>query len=167
MKRYTTRNIPAVALELRNPFTTGGALDGIDYAPTYRGYLRGHALRAYDADRAQIDFVVRSYGTPIAWHTPAGWKRVVDHFSATTGKHQLALNFPTSEPVYPVGFSFTGLSDTQVDVLLSLKPGEYVTPKGQAKRTFAALQSRGLVAQDGFNPGEYRINNSVAERIAP
>jgi hypothetical protein len=37
----------------------------------------------------QVDYVVYSYGTPIAWHTDTyGWYVVEQKFSVTTSKHQ-------------------------------------------------------------------------------
>jgi len=36
----------------------------------------------------QVDYVVYSYGTPIAWHTAEGWYVVKQKFSVTTSKHQ-------------------------------------------------------------------------------
>jgi hypothetical protein len=35
-----------------------------------------------------MDYVVYSYHTPIAWHTPEGWYIVAQKFSQTTSKHQ-------------------------------------------------------------------------------
>ena len=36
-----------------------------------------------------VDYLVYSYGTPIAWHTDArGWYVVEQKFSVTTSKHQ-------------------------------------------------------------------------------
>lgn len=36
-------------------------------------------------------YIVYSYGTPIAWHTPQGWYIVAQKFSVTTSKHQNAV----------------------------------------------------------------------------
>ena len=38
-----------------------------------------------------VDYLVYSYGTPIAWHTPQGWYIVAQKFSVTTSKHQNAV----------------------------------------------------------------------------
>ena len=53
------------------------------------GRLQGKELATYEADRVGIDFIVYSYGTPIAWHTlNFGWYVVEQKFSVTTSKHQ-------------------------------------------------------------------------------
>lgn len=41
-----------------------------------------------DDDAGRIDFVVWSYGTPIAWHTENGWTMPDRRYSATTSRHQ-------------------------------------------------------------------------------
>ena len=38
--------------------------------------------------RPEYVYVVYSYRTPIAWHTPEGWYVVEQKFSVTTSKHQ-------------------------------------------------------------------------------
>jgi hypothetical protein len=53
------------------------------------GRLQGKELATYQADAVGIDFIVYSYGTPIAWHTlNFGWYVVEQKFSVTTSKHQ-------------------------------------------------------------------------------
>ena len=53
------------------------------------GRLQGKELATYQADKIGIDFIVYSYGTPIAWHTfNFGWYVVEQKFSPTTSKHQ-------------------------------------------------------------------------------
>ena len=53
------------------------------------GRLQGKELATYEADKVGIDFIVYSYGTPIAWHTlNFGWYVVEQKFSVTTSKHQ-------------------------------------------------------------------------------
>ena len=42
-------------------------------------------------DQPDIDFVVYSYDTPIAWHTTDGWTFVDHVFTPTTSKHQQRL----------------------------------------------------------------------------
>lgn len=42
-------------------------------------------------DSDDVDFIVWSYATPIAWHTTDGWTFVDYVFSATTSKHQARL----------------------------------------------------------------------------
>ena len=59
------------------------------FAHTGAGRLQGKELATYDADKVGIDFIVYSYGTPIAWHTlNFGWYVVEQKFSVTTSKHQ-------------------------------------------------------------------------------
>lgn len=59
------------------------------YAHIGAGRLAGKELATYEADRVGIDFIVYSYGTPIAWHTlNFGWYVVEQKFSVTTSKHQ-------------------------------------------------------------------------------
>lgn len=43
-------------------------------------------------------YIVRSYGTPIAWYTPlSGWYLVSQKFSVTTSKHQNATRRAIAE----------------------------------------------------------------------
>jgi hypothetical protein len=59
------------------------------FAHTGAGRLQGKELATYEADKVGIDFIVYSYGTPIAWHTlNFGWYVVEQKFSVTTSKHQ-------------------------------------------------------------------------------
>ena len=39
-------------------------------------------------DSSDVDYVVFSYSTPIAWHTPDGWVVPPVRYSVTTSKHQ-------------------------------------------------------------------------------
>jgi hypothetical protein len=73
-------------LAARAPFKTGGALSG--GAPAgYVGRLPGEYRSA--ATAATVDYVVLSYGTPIAWHdTVTGWTVPEVKYSVTTSKHQ-------------------------------------------------------------------------------
>lgn len=169
IKHHTTRDIPASTLASLTPFQTGGALEGRDSHGWWsgRGYLRGHALRAFSRDRDNMDYVIYSYGTPIAWHMKNGeWVRVINRFSPTTGKHQSALNFPKDAPLRTVGFNRSGLSDTQRDALYRMLTHypEWITPRGQERRTYAVLYSRGFITP-GFNPGEYRLTEDTKERL--
>ena len=38
-------------------------------------------------DITSLNYIVYSYSTPIAWHTPEGWYVVSQKFSTTTSKH--------------------------------------------------------------------------------
>lgn len=81
----------AEAIRDRVPFKTYGAL----YAEeVVHPYVHSGRLSAVEADilredSAQIDYVVFSYSTPIAWHLRDGsWHRVAQKFSMTTSHHQ-------------------------------------------------------------------------------
>lgn len=83
-----------VHIRERVPFTTSGSLsaeavgsDGVWRA----GRLEGSDLATFHAhnDAFQIDYVVLSYSTPIAWHsTVHGWHVVEQKFSVTTSAQQ-------------------------------------------------------------------------------
>jgi hypothetical protein len=62
------------------------------------GQLEGKDLATYQADRIGINYIVYSYGTPIAWHTLSfGWYIVEQKFSVTTSKHQNTVRRATAE----------------------------------------------------------------------
>ena len=57
--------------------------------PMGTGRLDSPYLETFKADLIAMDYLVYSYGTPIAWHTPNfGWFVVSQKFSSTTSKHQ-------------------------------------------------------------------------------
>ena len=66
---------------------TASALKGSPYGMS-EGYLTGADCEQYYTDQNSMDYVVYSYHTPIAWHTPEGWYIVAQKFSQTTSKHQ-------------------------------------------------------------------------------
>lgn len=66
----------------------GNSMRGQSRPPLYRGWLNDREAEAYDAAREDIDYVVISYQTPIAWHTREGWFICDRTFSAMTSKHQ-------------------------------------------------------------------------------
>lgn len=78
--------------------TTGG---GLMTATSSSGELSGLDLVAWQADRMNVRYTVRSYETPIAWYTsvepqlgiPGRWYVVAQKFSATTSKHIAALPY--------------------------------------------------------------------------
>jgi hypothetical protein len=108
MKRLTTRGIrTAEAIRDRESFTTSGSLygqaqpDGGMSPYAFRGWLSDDERAVWERDSYDVDYVVVSYATPIAWHKTDGtWHIVTQKFSPTTTKHQgnlyLAKN---SEPV--------------------------------------------------------------------
>jgi hypothetical protein len=75
-------------------FQTHGALNGEEWPLVTRwhsGRLAGDDLLAFYAtiENSVIDYIVWSYNTPIAWHTPDGqWYKVAQKFSPTTSAHQ-------------------------------------------------------------------------------
>lgn len=162
MLTHTTRLIPASTLRSLTQFRTSGSLCSSSFSRG-AGRLRGHALRSFYEDVNQVDYVVYSYATPIAWHTKARWTRVIDSFSASTGKHQSALQIPASPHNRTVGFR-AALSDKQWEALYSMRNGEHRVPTGQARRTFEALLTRGLVSRDIF--GQYTLTADTLDRIS-
>lgn len=52
------------------------------------GRLDQEEIAKLSKDMASLDYIVYSYGTPIAWHTSDGWYVVEQKFSVTTSKHQ-------------------------------------------------------------------------------
>lgn len=73
------------------PFSTGGALEG--------GPDSGYLGRLSDPERSEfvtarnageVDYVVLSYATPIAWHNSrtGEWVYPLTKYSVTTSKHQ-------------------------------------------------------------------------------
>lgn len=101
-KRLTTRGIrTATAIRDREDFVTSGAMSGrtvpdggLGPGVAWNSWLtRGSAdYDQFVADCYDIDYVVWSYSTPIAWHTrTTGWHVVSQKFSPTTGKHQSNL----------------------------------------------------------------------------
>jgi hypothetical protein len=99
VQRLTTCGIrTATAIRDRESFTTYGALSGrtvpdggLGPGIAYNSWLNGDEKQQWYTDCYSIDYVVFSYATPIAWHTPNGWHVVAQKFSPTTGKHQSNL----------------------------------------------------------------------------
>lgn len=102
MLRLTTRGIKtAEAIRDRVEFTTSGSLKAgrLRYYDT--GYLNDNERDQFTLDYDFIDYVVYSYGTPIAWHGVNGWHIVAQKFSPTTTKHQGNLYLIDANPVHP------------------------------------------------------------------
>jgi hypothetical protein len=73
----------------RKSFRTHGSLAGTDQPSPLGGRLSGSERQKYNYDYPSMDYVVTSYDTPIAWHTPnEGWYVVKEKFSSTTSRHQ-------------------------------------------------------------------------------
>jgi hypothetical protein len=78
------------------PFAAGGNAYG---QPNFRGGKNEHTVGQLNAeerakflhDSEDVDYVIYSYSTPIAWHTPKGWYRVAQKFSRSTSRQQGSL----------------------------------------------------------------------------
>ena len=55
------------------------------------GRLNAEEAMEYSVAMLSIDYVIRSYGTPIAWHNDNGWYVVEQKFSSSTSRHQSAV----------------------------------------------------------------------------
>ena len=97
--RTTTRNASTIARAIRQgeDFTTSGALRG-ESRPAFIGTGRmsdaeAERLRLVDSLMG-IDYVVYSYGTPIAYRTNDGnWTIPDAKYSETTSKHQSTIRY--------------------------------------------------------------------------
>lgn len=102
MIRTTTRSrVAAEAIRDRKDFRTSGQFHGqrvpdggLGPGVAYNSWLTrgGSDYDQWVADCYDVDYVVWSFATPIAWHTrTTGWHVVSQRFSPTTGKHQSNL----------------------------------------------------------------------------
>jgi hypothetical protein len=74
---------------LRGEPVTDGSID--------HGRLPADWSRTLTARRHLVDYVIRSYATPIAWHDlEAGWIIPAEHYSVTTSKHQSLIRSAVS-----------------------------------------------------------------------
>lgn len=157
------------------PFNTFGNFTGVTYTHG-AGRLRGHALKVWEGEVNNIDYVIYSYATPVAWHTPySGWRVVVDSFSMmTSSRHQSQLwqLSQGSDVVTEVGFRWNWLSPAQVNMLIQLRDKtrygrDYIIPRGQEQRTLSALLRGGHVVTTRVHGRDgYRLSPVTAERIA-
>ena len=98
--RTTTRNASTIAHALRNgeDFTTSGALKG-EANPQWIGSGRMTVADANVMDTTRdehgIDYVVYSYGTPIAYRAELSGQWIVPDVkhSVTTSKHQGTIRY--------------------------------------------------------------------------
>lgn len=92
LHRTTRRTDFAPILAAREPFANGtGSLTGAPGGghPDASGWLAGNDLFAWQHDARDVEYVVRSYATPIAWLRADGtWYEVAQKFSRTTSCHQ-------------------------------------------------------------------------------
>lgn len=92
--RTTTRNASAIARAIRQgeDFTTSGALKD----EAFPLYIRTERMPDSDAAKlraAKIDYVVYSYGTPIAYRANGKWITPDAKYSVTTSKHQGTIRY--------------------------------------------------------------------------
>jgi hypothetical protein len=98
-KRIPTRDAHR-AIAQRQDFETHGSLSGhtADRQSYFsKGILPRDRHAGLDAQAEQIDFIVYSYGTPIAWHLIGGeWIVPAVNYSATSGRHQSQVRYALS-----------------------------------------------------------------------
>ena len=87
-------------IETRQEFTAS-ALSGSRYSQG-AGRLNGEEDYRFYSSVNAMDYIVYSYGTPIAWHTAQGWYIVEQKFSQTTSKHQNAVKRAVSSEMVGV-----------------------------------------------------------------
>ena len=89
--RTSTRNA-ADLIAARQPFTTSGSLRGGPPGnwPEHGRLPADHSTALMDSVvTGTVDYIVYSYGTPIAWHrTDTGWAVPDVRYSVTTSRHQ-------------------------------------------------------------------------------
>lgn len=51
------------------------------------GRLDAEEFAKFKQEEVNVDYIVYSYDTPIAWHSSNGWYVVAQKFSVTTSKH--------------------------------------------------------------------------------
>jgi hypothetical protein len=79
------------AIARRQAFEAYGSMSGEEASSyPYTGHLPDEHAKALlaDAGKGDVDYVVYSYSTPIAWHTPKGWVVPDVKYSRTTSRHQ-------------------------------------------------------------------------------
>lgn len=90
VKRVSPQREAGTYIASLTPFQAS-ALSGMDAPAWDTARLSSPWREQYAADRNAdlIDYTVRSYGTPIAWHTTDGrWIVPDQRFSVTTTRHQ-------------------------------------------------------------------------------
>jgi hypothetical protein len=94
MKKISSRSrlVPEMIRDCQT-FATYGALTADRVSPGSHHHHSSGMLDSAERERffatRDIDYIVYSYATPIAWHSESkGWHKVAQRFSVTTGKHQ-------------------------------------------------------------------------------
>jgi len=89
MTTTRTSNAKAGDLITNRVGFTGNNLYGV--VVPYDGHIQSGKLPQQFRDQLALDrpdFIVYSYGTPIAWHSDKGWFIPEVKYSVTTSKHQ-------------------------------------------------------------------------------
>ncbi len=92
MSKISSRgNLVATNIRDLVPFETHGALKAVNSSEGI-GQLNANEYHLFINDVNDIDYIVYSYATPIAWHSRSnGWHKVSQKFSVTTSRHQSSL----------------------------------------------------------------------------
>lgn len=80
-------------VEAREPFKTSGAFRAQVAEDTAWTTEVGRLPGEYHESCREADYIVYSYGTPIAWHGPDGWTFPDEKYSVTTSRHQGKIFF--------------------------------------------------------------------------
>jgi len=86
-KRVSNRNGAAEAIAAKEAFQ-GNNFSGspVTYTPSQTGRLNEENAKKLSSDNP--NYIVHSYGTPIAWHGDNGWVVPEQKHSVTTSNHQ-------------------------------------------------------------------------------
>jgi hypothetical protein len=92
MAIHSDKTVNTISRAIRDlePFSVNGTLSS-SKGTGPRGELSGDALKSYETQvlSSSAPYVVYSYRTPIAWHTPEnGWTIPAARYSNTTSNHQ-------------------------------------------------------------------------------
>lgn len=86
-KRVSNRNGASDAIVAREPFQGSNFYGSpVNYAPSSTGRLNPENVAKLNADNP--NYIVHSYGTPIAWHGDNGWTVPDQKHSVSTSNHQ-------------------------------------------------------------------------------
>lgn len=72
----------------RENFTTHGALWGNEHVGAHQTLSIGQLKEEHRESVEAAEYIVYSYGTPIAWYGRDGWTMPDQKYSATTSAHQ-------------------------------------------------------------------------------
>lgn len=86
--RYISNHTSAETFISERREFDGNSMSGRKYAAYTTGMLPTGWAYLFDLSRPNIDYVVYSWSTPIAWHTPAGWVYPSVNYSSYSSRHQ-------------------------------------------------------------------------------